>query len=111
MLVSGQWTPQKNRFEITQERITFFNEKSKKNTSSNSGRLALFVNAKSLLQIDKQSRFENGVFLLYFNAAGIDQVLILMARRKLFSMISLKHTHVVVTYFECNVTFKIKVRM
>jgi predicted metal-binding membrane protein len=26
-------------------------------------------------------------------------------------MISLKHTHVVVTYFECNVTFKIKVRM
>ena len=70
MLVSGQWTPQKNRFEITQERITFFNEKSKKNTSSNSGRLALFVNAKSLLQIDKQSRFENGVFLLYFNADG-----------------------------------------
>jgi hypothetical protein len=30
MLVSGQWTRQKNDFEITQERITFFNEKSKK---------------------------------------------------------------------------------
>jgi hypothetical protein len=30
MLVSGQWTRQKNGFEITQERITFFNEKSKK---------------------------------------------------------------------------------
>ena len=44
--------------------------------------------------------------------AGIDRVLILnMARRKLFSMISLKHTHVVVTYFECNVTFKIKASM
>ena len=44
MLVSGQWTRQKNGFEITQERTTFFNEKSKKkNTSSNSGRLALSV--------------------------------------------------------------------
>ena len=43
MLISGQWTPQKNGFEITQERPTFFNEKVRKNTSSNSGRLALSV--------------------------------------------------------------------
>jgi hypothetical protein len=49
-----------------------------------------------LLQIDiKQSRFENGVFLLYFNADGRnDRVLIPMAPTKLFSMITLKHTHV-----------------
>ena len=46
--------------------------------------------------------------------AGIDldRVLILMARRKLFSMITLKNTHVYLsTYFECNVTFTIKVRV
>ena len=32
MLVSGQWTRQKNGFQITHERTTFFNEKSKKKT-------------------------------------------------------------------------------
>jgi hypothetical protein len=45
--------------------------------------------------------------------AGIDldRVLILIARRKLFSMITLKYTHVYLsTYFEYNVTFTIKVR-
>jgi hypothetical protein len=116
MLVSGQWTRQKNDFEITQERTTFFNEKSKKKHVIKFRKTCSFCWFFKTLNRSSKSTSNRGLKMGYFcyilmPMAGIDRVLILMARRKLFSMISLKHTHVVVTYFECNVTFKIKVRM